>query len=102
MAANFALSPAHANANQVINFTTAGGAKFYKQAIRGLYDSGDLYDLEADGLKTFLDTLQDRIVEQNWTSIFATPKCRECPCGPKCFAPYGHFLSNFHRWPLSE
>ena len=79
MAANFALSPAHANANQVINFTTAGGAKFYKQAIRGLYDSGDLYDLEADGLKTFLDTLQDRIVEQNWTSIFAIPEAIAAP-----------------------
>ena len=79
MAANFALSPAHANANQVINFTTAGGAKFYKQATRGLYDGGDLYDLNAEGLKTFLDTLQDRIVEQNWTSIFSIPEAIAAP-----------------------
>ena len=74
MAAAFALSPAHANANQVVNFNTAGGAKFYKQAIRGLYDGGELYDLHSIGLKTFLDTLQDRIVEQNWTTTFSVPE----------------------------
>ena len=74
MAAAFAFSPTHANANQVVNFSTAGGTIFLKQAVRGLYDEGDLYDLHSMGLKMFLDTLPDRNVEQSWTTTFTVPK----------------------------
>ena len=70
----FAISPANAHANNIVNFATAAGAKLYKQATTGLFDGGDLYDLHAERLKTFLDSFQDRIVEQSWTSTFSIPE----------------------------
>ena len=91
----FAISPANANANNVINFTTAAGSKLYKQATTGLFDGGDLYDLHAEGLKLFLDSFQDRIVEQSWTSTFSIPEHIVVPpaAGPAPPAAPTHLLT---------
>jgi hypothetical protein len=55
----------------VINFTTTSGKKFYTHATRSLSETH--YDLSSSGLKLFLDSVQDRIIEQSWSAIFTIP-----------------------------
>jgi hypothetical protein len=72
MAANFAITPAHADGNALVNLLTDKGKKFYNKAIAPIYDTNK-YDLSSNSLKTFLDAVEDRINEQNWHDIFTIP-----------------------------
>jgi hypothetical protein len=72
MAHVFAITPAHADGNALVNLTTDKGKKFYSKAIAPIYDN-DKYDLSSKSLKIFLDSVEYRINKQNWHHIFTIP-----------------------------
>jgi hypothetical protein len=68
----FALAPALVNANGLIDYSTATGAKIYNGATKSLSEGG--YDLSSEELNTFLAAFDDRIVEYGWEAVFSIPE----------------------------
>jgi hypothetical protein len=58
MAANFAITPAYADGNVLVNLLTDKEKKFYNKAIAPIYDTNK-YDLSSNSLNTFLDSVED-------------------------------------------
>jgi hypothetical protein len=69
----FSLSPALVNPGQLIDYGTPAGAKIYTAATKPLSEEG-AYDLSPENLKTFLASLDDRIVVSGWEAIFSIPE----------------------------
>ena len=61
----FALSPATIDSG-ILNYTTKTGSDTYKTAICKLSTQ---YYVNGEGLKTFINKLQDRSTSSGWTSI---------------------------------
>ena len=56
----FALSLAHVDANQLINYATSQGNKIHKQAVHSWQETK--YNLEESGLATLLQVMHDQMV----------------------------------------
>jgi hypothetical protein len=67
----FALSPALAS-DDIIDYTSAHGAKLYKSAIESLQT--DLFDCDAQGITGFLNALEDRAMRSGWSGIINIPQ----------------------------
>jgi len=63
--ANFALSPARANPNDFLDYTTTNGSKIFKQASAPLDFK---FDCEESSVQTFIETLRDRATSSGWES----------------------------------
>ena len=61
--ANFALTPARANPNAFLDYTTANGSKILKQASSALDYK---FDCEEASVQTFIETLRDRAASSGW------------------------------------
>ena len=61
----FALSPAIVDSS-ILNYATNAGSDIYKTAIAKLFTQ---YYVNGEGLKTFINELQDMSTSSGWTSI---------------------------------
>lgn len=67
----FALTPATYH-NRVIDYSTKAGIEIWNKSIEKLQDP--LFDVEAEGIHTFLQALSDRAFSYGWTSILEVPE----------------------------
>ena len=67
----FALTPATYH-NQVIDYSTKAGISIWNKAIEKLQDT--LFDVEAEGIHTFLQALSDRAFSYGWMAILEVPE----------------------------
>ena len=68
-----ALNPAQEDPETILDMNTAVGFKMFKHATRAILET-DKYDLSSTGFQMFLDSVKDRIEEQQWDYIFNIPK----------------------------
>jgi len=72
----FALAPSLTN-EDIIDYTTAEGAKLYCAAIEAL--PGDAFNCKPHGIKVFLSTLKDQAIRSGWMHILMIPQDADEP-----------------------
>jgi hypothetical protein len=89
----FALSPAQAS-NDILDYSTAVGAKLYKEATKALPRE---YDVDAQGLNHFLASLTSKAREYGWDHILDIPRN---PNDPN--TPMASMLTNYGEFTLEQ
>ena len=67
----FALTPA-LYSNRILDYGTASGQKIFNKSIEKLSES--LFDIEPEGIHSFLNSLEDRAMNYGWEAILEIPK----------------------------
>jgi hypothetical protein len=81
----FAFWPGLAN-NAVIDYNTSDGRKIYNKAVEPLATK---YDLNTEGLQTFLAKVSARARESNWDAILTIPDSLPTPVDRNLIDAYG-------------
>ena len=70
----FALVPARAHADNIINYATSAGQRLFAAATKNLYsESSEMFDCDPDGLMDFIQLVEDRSNLLGYHGIFQIP-----------------------------
>ena len=94
---NFALFPATAHGNVILDYTTREGREIFKSNTRGLFAGDYLFDLEPDGIYDFISAIKRRAVQADWVEALSVPVDNADPTGDSLL-----FMDHFGQFDLAH
>ena len=94
---NFALFPATAHGNVILDYTTREGREIFKSNTRGLFAGDYLFDLEPDGIYDFISAIKRRAVQADWVAALSVPVDNADPTGDSLL-----FMDHFGQFDLAH